>query len=164
MATNVEVSGTGVAALAGVALLGLVGLWLYSKRGAIAEAAQAVNPASDKNIVYQGVNAVTQAATGKPGISFGSWLYDVTHPNQPDPTAPTPIPNAGYQVWDSILARKAREAAGMGLGNAGFIEALGEDGRKEYLPPPTPATWLLIAGASVALYAHSKKRRRGRRR
>lgn len=154
-----ELTAGGVLALTAVAG---VGLFLYWNRDAIKGAVQAVNPASDQNLAYRAVNAVTQTATGQPNISFGSWLYDITHPNQYDPTAPVELPNAGYRVWDSILARKAREAAGVGLSDAGFVEALGTDGRRELTPPATPATWLLIAGVSVAMLA-AKKRRRGRR-
>lgn len=157
-----ELTAGGVLALTAVAG---VGLFLYWNRDAIRGAVQAVNPASDQNLAYRAVNAATQAATGNKGTSFGSWLYDITHPNQIDPTAPTPLPNMGYQVWDSILARKAREAAGAGLNDAGFVEALGADGRKELVPPMTPATWLVIAGVSAAIYAKRNKRRarRGRK-
>lgn len=38
------------------------------------------NPVSDKNLVYQGVSAVGQAATGSKDWSLGTWLYDITHP------------------------------------------------------------------------------------
>lgn len=160
MATNVEISGTGVAALAGLAVIGVIGMWIYSNRDAIKGAVQAVNPASDQNVAYKAANVITQSVTGDKGTSFGSWLYDVTHPNQPDITAPTPL--RAQTGWDDIMLRRAREQAAGVLGDAGFVEALGESGRKELVPPMTPATWLLIAGASAALYAHQKRNRRSR--
>ena len=162
MATNVEVSGTGVAALAGLAALGLVGYWLYSNRDAIKGAVQAVNPVSDKNVAYQAATAATQAITGDKSTSFGSWLYDLTHPNQPDITAPVVVRQ--QTGWDEIMLRRAREKAGGLLGDAGFVEALGATGRKELVPPMTPATWLVIAGVSAAIYAGRRRGRRSRRR
>lgn len=41
---------------------------------------ETLNPASDKNAAYGGVNAVGAALTGDDSFSLGSWLYDVTHP------------------------------------------------------------------------------------
>lgn len=150
-----EVTGTGVLALTAVAGLGLL-IWL--NRDAIKGAVQAVNPASDQNVAYRAVTAATQAATGDPRTSFGSWLYDLTHPNQIDPTAPTV---ARKQTgWDEIMLRRARETAGGALNDAGWVEALGADGRRELVPPTTPGTWLLVAGISAAIYAGQRKRRR----
>lgn len=36
-----------------------------------------LNPASDKNVVYGGVNKVVQAATGQKDETFGGWLYSL---------------------------------------------------------------------------------------
>lgn len=81
-------TGTGVLAVAGIGALALA----WFKRDAIAasvgSAAQAINPASDQNLAYRGVNAVGAAVTGSESFSLGSWLYEVFNPNQPDPTAP----------------------------------------------------------------------------
>lgn len=41
-----------------------------------------VNPASDKNLVYTGVNKVGAAATGDDSFSLGSWIYDIFHPDE----------------------------------------------------------------------------------
>lgn len=76
---KVDVSATGVIALAGVGVVGLV-LWrLWASREAIGAA---VNPASDKNIVYQGVNGIGASVSGDKDWSLGTWLYDITHPNE----------------------------------------------------------------------------------
>lgn len=61
----------------------------------------AINPASPENVVYRGVSAATEAATGDP--SFGGWLYDITHPGPytrppaPAPTAPGDPAEAHYR-------------------------------------------------------------------
>jgi hypothetical protein len=38
-----------------------------------------VNPGSDQNVIYRGVNAAGSAATGDGSFSLGGWLYDLTH-------------------------------------------------------------------------------------
>jgi hypothetical protein len=146
-----EITGSGVVALAGVAVVAGLGVWAYANRKEIAEAVQVVNPASDKNIVYRGANAATQAITGQSNTSFGSWLYDVFHPNQPDVTAPTP----GRQVdtWDKIVARRAAES----LGLEAVPTAPGEAGLKM-----TPQLWMAIAGLSTVAYLATRRPKRRR--
>lgn len=69
-------------ALAVTAVVVIAAGVIYWKRDDIAAALGAVNPASPNNFVYQGVNGVGAALTGRGDGSFtlGSWLYDVTHP------------------------------------------------------------------------------------
>jgi len=38
-----------------------------------------VNPASEQNLVYQGVSGIGQAVSGRKDWSLGTWLYDITH-------------------------------------------------------------------------------------
>lgn len=38
-----------------------------------------VNPGSDQNLLYQGVNALGSKVTGDESFTLGGWLYDVTH-------------------------------------------------------------------------------------
>lgn len=59
----------------GVLLVGGVAWWLL--RDKLAAVGQAVNPASDQNLVNRGVTAVGMAVTGDSGFSVGGWLYDV---------------------------------------------------------------------------------------
>lgn len=40
----------------------------------------AVNPTSDQNLAYRGVNAVGATVSGDPSFSLGSWAYDVAPP------------------------------------------------------------------------------------
>ena len=52
---------------------------------------QAVNPASQDNIIYKGVNAVGDIfddGGDNNSFSLGSWIYDFTHQSQGDYFAP----------------------------------------------------------------------------
>lgn len=67
---------------------------------------------------YQGAGvlgtagAVANAASGGTLASFGEWIggkvYDWTHPNQPDPTAPTPTSGVN---WSTAPDQSAAETA-----------------------------------------------------
>jgi len=46
--------------------------------GKVGDALQAINPASENNVIYQTANWATEAVTGKQE-TFGGWLYDLTH-------------------------------------------------------------------------------------
>jgi hypothetical protein len=48
--------------------------------GAAGSVANSVNPTSDKNLVYRGVNQVGEVLTGDASFSLGSWLYDKFNP------------------------------------------------------------------------------------
>lgn len=72
------------AILGGVLIVGFVGYKFYRGAVAVGDAAKVLvteklNPASDKNIVYDGVNAALQAVTGQKNQTLGGWIYDVTH-------------------------------------------------------------------------------------
>lgn len=62
---------------AAVLVVAIAGVYVYRKRAAIG---QAVNITSDKNLAYQGANAVIQAITGEADTSLGSKIYDWLHP------------------------------------------------------------------------------------
>jgi archaellum component FlaG (FlaF/FlaG flagellin family) len=38
-----------------------------------------INPNSDQNLIYTGVNAAGEAVTGQKGWTLGGWLHDITH-------------------------------------------------------------------------------------
>lgn len=38
-----------------------------------------LNPVSDQNLAYRGVNAIGSAITGNSDFSLGSWIYGITH-------------------------------------------------------------------------------------
>lgn len=73
---------------AGIAIVAIVAVYLVARKtgAALGDAAQAVgtavNPVSDQNLAYKGVNAVGAAVSGDQSFSLGSWLYSVTHPNE----------------------------------------------------------------------------------
>lgn len=79
-APPVTLTAGGLLALAGLAVLGVAGVWLYTKRGAIAaaagEAVGLVNPADDRNLVNRGVSAVGEAVTGREGWTLGGQIAD----------------------------------------------------------------------------------------
>jgi hypothetical protein len=54
---------------------------------ALAAVGTAVNPLSDQNLAYRGVNATGEAITGDPNFTLGGWLFDVFHKPY-DPNAP----------------------------------------------------------------------------
>lgn len=49
----------------------------------------ALNPLSDKNLAYQGVNKVVQAVSGDRDDSLGTWMYKLIHGNGDDLVNPT---------------------------------------------------------------------------
>jgi hypothetical protein len=69
-APTFELTGTGVLALGAVGAVGLLGLWLYSKKDDLAEAAETA---------LARVNAIGGAITGDENFSLGGAVYDATH-------------------------------------------------------------------------------------
>lgn len=87
-----------VVIVAGVALAAYL---LWKAKGAIAETlSTTLNPASDQNLAYTGVNAVGGALTGQKDFSLGSYFYDLVNPAY-DPNAPAkPAPQRS--LWDAV--------------------------------------------------------------
>jgi hypothetical protein len=80
MSRNVELSGSGVLALAGVVVVAgalfMLGRWLYQRR-------QALNPASEENIVNQAVGAGVSAVAGRDttlGGEIADLVFKIRHP------------------------------------------------------------------------------------
>lgn len=97
---KLSLNATGVLAVAGVGLAVLAAWKLYRVGGEVAAAAADVarhelNPGSDRNLAYRGVNAIGAAATGDDAFSLGSWLYDLTHADE-GRQAEAPSPLNGY--------------------------------------------------------------------
>lgn len=66
----------GLMVLTGLVLAG--GVFLYMRRGALSDAINKVNPASDQNLAYQGVNAIVDSVlegTESEGDTLGTALY-----------------------------------------------------------------------------------------
>lgn len=82
---------------AAMVLVGGVLIYFVVKKlgGAVGDAARAVgdavNPTSDKNLAYRGVNAVGEALTGDTDFNLGGWIYDVTHKDPNPPFVPRSV-------------------------------------------------------------------------
>lgn len=91
---SVKLGATGVLALAGIAVGGLV-LWRAWRTGQAAADVVAglvttsLNPASSDNVVNQGVEAIGRSITGNDYWNLGGAVYDWTHTDQADPTRNT---------------------------------------------------------------------------
>lgn len=79
-----------------VAVLG-AGYYVFKRVSGAVHGTDAINPTSDKNIVYQAANSIVKALTGQ-DETLGGWLYSVTHADPMAGPAPvsdyalTPIP------------------------------------------------------------------------
>lgn len=78
---NTKAVTVGVGIIVGGALLYWVATKVIDKAAAGAKAVgRAVNPTSDQNLAYRGVNGIGAAISGDSSWSLGSWLYDVMNP------------------------------------------------------------------------------------
>jgi hypothetical protein len=66
----------GLGAVVGLAVVAVIA-W---QRGGRQVVTQGLNPLSDRNYAYGGVNAVGAAVSGNPSFSLGSWLFEVMNP------------------------------------------------------------------------------------
>lgn len=69
-------------ALGAVVIVAVGVLFVKSKTedGAETLFSEWLNPASDKNLIYNGIIGGTgRVLSGDPSWSLGSWLYDITH-------------------------------------------------------------------------------------
>lgn len=166
---SVQLTGTGVGALVGIIVVGGIVYYVYTHRKELFEA---VNPMSNKNLASKTADRLTQYITGDPTDTLGGKIFDILNPGvnkqiedmlhgnvmSTVPGQVTPnVPGSGNTTvpgWE-----------GNPMGLAGWTPTVDpKTGRMMLTPPLTPTTWLIIAGASLALYAHKKSRRRGRRR
>lgn len=81
-----KLSGSGVFALAAVAVAGWLAYEVWSKKKSIADAAGTVaaklNPASNENVVITAVDSAVQKMTGVKDDTFAGWLWRVANPAQ----------------------------------------------------------------------------------
>lgn len=72
------------------AAVGLIGIYTINRASAAAGAVgDAVNPVNPENIFAQGINALGDSlddGVRNDSFSLGTWLYDITHPFEPDTT------------------------------------------------------------------------------
>lgn len=57
-------------------------LVLWYLKGQASDAAKALDPTSDQNAAYSGVNAVGETLTGDENFSFGVWLWETMNPEK----------------------------------------------------------------------------------
>lgn len=60
----------------GLLAFGAVLYFMHKAKQGAAAVGAAINPVSDKNIFYQGTNAVGSVLTGDSGFSLGAWIAD----------------------------------------------------------------------------------------
>lgn len=81
---NTKAGAYAVAIIAAAAVVYLLGRRVVAEAGeAAAAVGRAVDPTSDQNIFYRGVNRVGEVLTGERDFSLGGWLYDVFNPTPP---------------------------------------------------------------------------------
>lgn len=117
-----ELTATGVLALAAVA--GLGALYLFNRRAihsAVAAAGDAVNPASQTNIVNRGLSAAGAAVTGDDSWSLGGQLAEWFSPSVAaanEALRGPVVPSVDQSIMDANDAR-ARPGTGAGTGVTG---------------------------------------------
>lgn len=82
--------------LLGIAAVGALALYFLYRKGA-ALVTETLNPASDKNIVYDGiVGGIGRSVSGDSSWSLGTWIYDATHPQEKPKTGYQPTTTKGF--------------------------------------------------------------------
>lgn len=71
---------------------------------AVANVLPAINPLSNQNLAYKGVNSVGEKLTGDSNFTLGGWLYDINpFANHYDPTAPATPTKKTPAVADNLI-------------------------------------------------------------
>ncbi len=98
-----------VATVAGIAIAAGLAWLLFGDaiKRALAATADAVNPASDQNLAYRGVNAVGAAISGRDSFSLGSWVYDLFHEDANLASNPKPRTDEEMAFWANQRGRAA---------------------------------------------------------
>lgn len=139
MSVSVKVDGLFLLTVAGIA----GGAWLWMNREQAAEAVQKVadtvstklNPASDENIVYEGVNKAGAALTGDENFTAGGAIYDALNPYDGieyetdelgNPTEAAKAYNAVEEGYQRIHQGGIVDRVGEYLGNIGNWDLFGE--------------------------------------
>jgi hypothetical protein len=83
---KIGLSGGGVLALAALGVLASVGVFVYFRYGGAIKqtVTETLNPASEKNVVNQGVTAAVSAAVGREeslGGAVADIVFRITHPD-----------------------------------------------------------------------------------
>lgn len=95
-----------LAIAAGVAIVGVVAYKTVPK--ALKKVGQALDPTSDKNVAYQGTNAVVQAVTGDKDATVGTKIWDIFNRDVDQKIADMlkgTAPRASYDETDRLAKR-----------------------------------------------------------
>lgn len=92
------------ALVVGLVVAGAVVYFLFGSKlkAAAAAVGTAVNPTSDRNLAYRGVNAVGAAITGRDSFSLGSWIYDKVHGDENAVSKPDPKTEEERSFWGQL--------------------------------------------------------------
>lgn len=118
---KLDLTATGVLALAAVAAI--AGLYLWNRRAigaAVSGAVEAVNPASENNLINRGVSSIGQAVTGDDSWSLGGQLAEWLSPEVAEANEmmrAQPLPPVDRAIMD---ANDARATRGTGAGVTGY--------------------------------------------
>lgn len=107
---RLELSATGVLAVAGLAVAGLVAWRLYRGAGDLVEAGadlvrKDLNPASSENVVNRAISQLGGFITGDADWTLGDQLYDWTHTDQADPSRNTLVAAVNPADADNLAYR-----------------------------------------------------------
>lgn len=61
---------------------------------AVGSVVEKINPFSNKNIIYSGVNEIGAVITQNDDFSLGVWLYDQLHPNKAEKGGAVRLPSS----------------------------------------------------------------------
>lgn len=107
---------------------------LYRARNVLQQTlSTSLNPTSDQNLAYRGVNGVGAAVTGDQGFSLGSYIYDLFH-DEYDPNAIRSLPSRSALPYSPYAPGDARseyvtKGDSTGIGGGLFSDTIANIGR-----------------------------------
>lgn len=95
------------AALVGLGVYLVASMFGKGLKAGLSAVGTAINPTSDRNLAYRGVNAIGAAVSGRDSFSLGSWIYDLTHEDANLASNPKPqaVPADEKTWWDNLTAK-----------------------------------------------------------
>lgn len=112
---RLELGGTAILAVAGLAVAGLVAWRAYQAAGDLAQAGadlvrKDLNPASSDNVVNRALEQLGQAVTGEDNWTLGGQIFDWTHTDQADPGRNTAVAAINPADSDNLINRAVTAA------------------------------------------------------
>ena len=81
MKPNLNIDASAVLVIGGVLAVGVLAYKLWPSSKTLSAVGDALNPASDKNLAYRGVNAAGSFLTGDADYTLGGAIYDLFNPD-----------------------------------------------------------------------------------